>query len=180
MNRTATAPPATICQREGLVFRAARVAHLAGGEKAIDHRQMFAVPDRLVFQLPSELSEGGIGHRFCQLGSRQPTNAQVLNRDAFVFLHQTGREFMQKIRPLMDYAAVDQRHLALGPQPAPALLSAAAQPALGTTQCSLGLAEESRHRNPLSIRHHREVVQPEVHADDRGRTGSRQRRSLVE
>ena len=57
MIETANTSPASVRQRERTVYGVAPMTGLAGGKKTIRDRQMPAAPDRLVFQLPSRLSE---------------------------------------------------------------------------------------------------------------------------
>jgi hypothetical protein len=57
MIETANTSPASVRQRERTVYGAAPMTGLAGGKETIHDRQMPAATDRLVFQLPSKLSE---------------------------------------------------------------------------------------------------------------------------
>ena len=77
--QVANTSPASVRQRERTVYGAAPMTGLAGGKETIHDRQMPAAPDRLVFQLPSKLSEACIQDRFGQLGSRKALDAQVLD-----------------------------------------------------------------------------------------------------
>ena len=97
MLKTANTSPASIRQQGIGVHRAARMAGLAGGIPAVHDDQMPAVPDRLVFKLPPELTEARIEHRFSQLGFRKALDAQVLNADAFVVAHEIRGDLVQKI-----------------------------------------------------------------------------------
>jgi hypothetical protein len=75
--QTANTSPASVRQRERTVYGAAPMTGLAGRKEMIHDREMPAAPDRLVFQLPSKLSEASIQHRFGQLGSRKALDTQV-------------------------------------------------------------------------------------------------------
>ena len=102
MQPTATiAPPASIRQPERGIHRAARMTGLAGGIPAINHRQVPAVPDRLVFQLPPEFSQACIQDRLGQLGFRKAFYSQILDAHAFIITHQLSGDLVDEILSLV-------------------------------------------------------------------------------
>jgi hypothetical protein len=60
MIAAANTSPGSVRQPERTVYGAAPMTGLAGGKETIHDRKMPAAPDRLVFQLPPELSEACI------------------------------------------------------------------------------------------------------------------------
>jgi hypothetical protein len=149
---TATTRPVSIRQGERIINRAAHVTGFAGRIPAINNRQMSAIPDRLVFQLPSELAEGGIGYRFSQLGSRKAVDAEVLNRDAFVFHHQPGGQLMQEILALVRRLTMRQRYRTLGAQLPRAAFYAPAEGPLCFAEFPFSPTKEPGGGNAFAVR----------------------------
>ena len=63
---------------EGLIDGSAFPAQFAAGKEAVNHAEVFAMPNAFVLQLPAKLTQGSIQHRFGQLGFRHPFEYAII------------------------------------------------------------------------------------------------------
>ena len=109
MYHPAAAYPVAIRKRQFVVDRSTSTAQTRRRKKAIDHRQVLAVPLALVCQLAAELSHRGIPEALGQLGSRETFERQILDADAVVVVDKPRCQFMEEVSSLVGDSLVDTR-----------------------------------------------------------------------
>ena len=142
---------------------------------AVHDREMPAIPHRLVLQLPPELSESRIEHRFSQLGFRKALDAQILDADAFVIAHEIGRDLVQKIASLIRRLRVDTRNGPLRLRPSLTAQLTARNSPLRPSQLPFRFPHKTGRGCVPAIREHRKVLQSQIHAHHMDRIGRNQR-----
>src|SRR5262245_39254336 len=95
------AAPFAIPHRQVGVDRPASAAQPAGRVEAPDRYELAAVPYGFVLQHETKGGPSRIIHALGQLGSRQPTNVQILDTDRVRPHNKGSAGFMQKVPPLI-------------------------------------------------------------------------------
>ena len=164
-NGSATAHPLAVGQREPCVNFTTGGMQTGRGVEAVDDRQMLAIPNGLVLNLPSEFAMCSVHERLGQLGSHQPLQGQVFQTNAGKPTHKIGAQLVKKITPLVANLLVNAGHLHTGLVPPTTSLLAARQLPLSPLQHPLGPAKKPGSRYTLTRGQHRKVLQAQVHAN---------------
>jgi hypothetical protein len=133
------------------------------------------VPRGFVLDLTHKLAEGGVEDRAGQLGFRKSLHAQILEADAVVLARQAGRQFVQKIAPLVGHFAMHFGHAVLCFLSATTSWLLSRQSFLSFLEFATPFPGEPGSRNPLAVGENEQVLESEVHADWLGRSGRLQR-----
>jgi len=158
------------------VLRAPHSPHsLLDGEEAVNHGEVFTMPDGLVLKLTAELPKGRIQNALGKLGFRHALHAQGFNAQPRELPDQLGGRLMNEVVSLMGDAAVNAGHLTAGPGIAVAAPSAAGKRLLRLAELPFAFAKELRGRLPVAVAECHEALQPEVNTDHFGCVNGGQR-----
>jgi len=171
VHRPAPTGPNPVREGKVLVDCPALPTKLAAGEVAVNHTQVFAMPDRLVGKLPPKLAQRCVQNRCGQLGFRHPFQVQVFDAQPVVLLDESGGQLVQPVLSLVaDFDVYPVQPMpGFVPVLAPFLL--AGKLPLRPAKLALCFAVERGRGDSRTVRKHREVFQAEVNPYDPFRVG---------
>jgi len=164
MHRPTPAGPNPVREGQGGVDCPTLPTKLAAGEVAVNHGEVFAVPDRFVLQLPPELTQGCVQNREGKLGFRHPSQVQVFDAQPVVFLDEFGGQLVQPVLALVAHLGVDPVQPMPRLFPVLATLLLAGKFPLRPAKLALCFAVELGWSYSCTVGKHREVFQAEVNS----------------